>query len=277
MPRTAGSLLTSVILIAALPTFGQQEMATRDLPSPPTFSSKVNLVLVPVIVRDRKGEPIGTLKKEDFDVYDKGKLQVIEKFSVEKAGSQHVEFEPQPPTEPGAAEDRTTPFDVAERFTAFLFDDLHLSIGELMYVRQAAERHLVEGILPTERVALFSTSGRTSLDLTSDREAIVAKLRTITPNGQAGDSRRDCPPMTYYMADFIVNKNDPAALNAATADTLACANMDPATMMSQARAQAESQAQRTVSLGEADSRLAIINLKNVIRRLATMNSVSGKM
>src|ERR1700689_1225518 len=59
------------------------EVTQRDAPF--TFSTPVNLVLVPVVVRDREGHAIGTLKKEDFQLFDNGKLQELSKFSVEKA------------------------------------------------------------------------------------------------------------------------------------------------------------------------------------------------
>ena len=51
------------------------EVTQRDTPF--TFSAGVNLVQVPVVVRDREGHAIGTLKKEDFQLFDKGKLQEI--------------------------------------------------------------------------------------------------------------------------------------------------------------------------------------------------------
>src|SRR5579863_481448 len=57
------------------------EMVSHD--AAPTFSSKVNLVLVPVVVRDRNGKAIGNLTKDDFRLFDKGKPQVISRFSVE--------------------------------------------------------------------------------------------------------------------------------------------------------------------------------------------------
>src|SRR5437763_14568738 len=57
------------------------EMTTRD--SPATFRTKVNLVLVPVVVRDRVGHAVGTLQKEDFQLFDKGKPRIISRFSVE--------------------------------------------------------------------------------------------------------------------------------------------------------------------------------------------------
>jgi hypothetical protein len=46
----------------------------------------VNLISVPVVIRDSKGRAIGNLRQEDFQVFDKGKLQVITKFSIETGG-----------------------------------------------------------------------------------------------------------------------------------------------------------------------------------------------
>src|SRR5579863_2964997 len=60
------------------------EMTSRETPA--TFKARVNLVLVPVVVRDGKGLAVGNLQKEDFQLFDKGKVQVISRFSVEKAG-----------------------------------------------------------------------------------------------------------------------------------------------------------------------------------------------
>src|SRR6202453_3065037 len=73
----------AVMICPAQPTQTTAEMTQRDAPF--TFSTGVNLVLVPVVVRDREGRAIGTLKKEDFQLFDKGKLQEISKFSIEKA------------------------------------------------------------------------------------------------------------------------------------------------------------------------------------------------
>jgi hypothetical protein len=53
-------------------------------PDTPTFQSKVNLVLVPVVVRDSHGRAIGNLTKDDFQLFDKGKPQTIISFSMVK-------------------------------------------------------------------------------------------------------------------------------------------------------------------------------------------------
>src|SRR5271157_5750573 len=68
---------------AAAPQTQTAEVSQRDTPF--TFSTSVNLVPVPVVVRDAQGHAIGTLKKEDFQLFDRGKPQEILKFSVEKA------------------------------------------------------------------------------------------------------------------------------------------------------------------------------------------------
>src|SRR5580704_5840190 len=77
-------LLFGVVAVAQTAPRNAPEMTTHDAPA--TFSTKVNLVMVPVVVRDAKGKAIGTLQKEDFQLFDKGKPQVISKFSLEKAG-----------------------------------------------------------------------------------------------------------------------------------------------------------------------------------------------
>src|SRR5258708_39192681 len=61
------------------------EIATHDAPA--TFKSKVNLVVVPTVVRDNKGHAVGNLTKEDFQLFDKGKPQIISRFTVEKSGA----------------------------------------------------------------------------------------------------------------------------------------------------------------------------------------------
>src|SRR4051794_21872256 len=50
--------------------------------TPPTFRGGTDLVLVPVVVRDRHGDPVGNLSQRDFQLYDDGKSQIITTFSA---------------------------------------------------------------------------------------------------------------------------------------------------------------------------------------------------
>src|SRR4029077_2104045 len=64
------------------------EVSTRD--TPPTFRVRVNLVLVRVVVRDSNGKVVSNLKKEDFQLSDNRKPQVISTFSTETPESHKV-------------------------------------------------------------------------------------------------------------------------------------------------------------------------------------------
>src|SRR5262252_11093575 len=61
------------------------EVSTKDTNT--TFKLRVNLVQVRVVVRDENGKPVENLKRDDFQVYDQGKPQVISTFGIETAQS----------------------------------------------------------------------------------------------------------------------------------------------------------------------------------------------
>ena len=83
--------LVSLTALVCLGSAGQTpEMATHD--SQPTFTTRSNLVLVRVVVRDREGHVNGNLQKEDFQLFDKGKAQFISKFSLEKTAARKTEL-----------------------------------------------------------------------------------------------------------------------------------------------------------------------------------------
>jgi hypothetical protein len=52
-----------------------------------TFKLRVSLVQVHVIVRGNAGKPLEGLRKEDFQLFDNGKLQPITTFAVENGQS----------------------------------------------------------------------------------------------------------------------------------------------------------------------------------------------
>src|ERR1700674_5715261 len=77
------------------------EVSTRD--TPPTFRVRVNLVLLRVVVRDSNGKVVTNLKKEDFQLSDNRKPQVISTFSTETPESHKVApITPSPAPDPGA-------------------------------------------------------------------------------------------------------------------------------------------------------------------------------
>ncbi len=154
------------------------EMATRDEPT--AFQAKVNLVMVPVVVRNTQGRAIGNLSKVDFQLFDKGKPQEISRFTVEKIGAPGGK-ESKALDKPAAmAGEKETPVVVPERFVAYLFDDVHLNSSDLARVRDAAERHMAT-LEPTDRAAVYAISGEVNLDFTDNQAKLHEALLRVRP------------------------------------------------------------------------------------------------
>ena len=89
-----------------------------------------------------------------------------------------------------------------DRFVAYLFDDLHMNLAELTYTRDAAKRQIDSTLHTTERAAIFTTSGRQTMDFTGDKEKLHTALEAIDPKGAAAAKdfqQIDCPPVTYFL------------------------------------------------------------------------------
>jgi VWFA-related protein len=278
-PSVAVVVPCLVWCFVALPT-GAQTQAAGDQNSaevsshetPATFKSKVNLVLVPVVVRDAQGRAVRNLKQEDFQILDRGKPRVISKFSVEKSEHQVTGGKESPAgnaaeTPPGASAVPVAP----ERYVAYLFDDVHLVFGDLVRVRDATDRHLAS-LESTDRAAIFSTSGQTTLDFTDDRAKLHETLLRLQPRPVARSAVTECPDVSYFQADLIQNKNDQQAFQAAVADAMNCMRLDPAqpTSLPIAQGAARSGASRAMSNGDSETRLSLNVVRDVVRRISAM-------
>ena len=256
-----------------IPAANAPEMTT-SADQPVTFKSKVNLVMVPVVVRDAKGEVLGNLTKADFQLFDKGKKQEITQFTVEKVGAQPPQ--PAAPAEtPGAEPEQTAPAPIAPvKFVAYVFDDVHLNLGDIPQVQEAAGR-TIDALQPTARAAIFTTSGQGVVDFTGDRAKLHDALLKLRPRPIGRSGAQQCPDVSYYMADLMANKYDllnyggNPPLQAATAETMACMGLDQ-NQIQTAISLSQSAAREALNAGEHESRSSLIVLKDITRRVALM-------
>ena len=247
------------------------EVATHDTPA--TFRVRVNLVLVRVVVRDSTGKVVQNLHSEDFALTDNRKPQVISFFNIDTPAAK-----PMPVT---AAESTTgdssgstpgTPAPaVPQRFVSILYDDVHMAIEDTATVRDAMTR-VYGSLAPTDRIGVFSTSGQTTQDFTSDQEAIKRALNGLLPRPPIGGAihANPCPDISYYQADLIENKRDQQAMEVAVVETLDCAFGGDQTKMAMARAMAQSAVFRALNEGDSESEFAYRHIEDALRRLSGM-------
>ena len=245
-----------------------EEVSSRDTPA--TFKVRVNLVLVRVVVRDAHGKIVPNLKKEDFQLFDNRKVQTISSFSVETPETRTASAVASTAAESSSADVTAGKAVVLpQRFVSMVFDDVHLSMEDAVFVRDSATRFF-EGLAASDRVSLSTTSGQLTQEFTDDHDKLTKALLGITPRPLTGAGFHDCPDVSYYQADLIVNRSDQQALGVATEDAIQCAFNGDATMRAAAQGLAQSAANRMVVQGDSETQYAYRHLDEVVRRLANM-------
>jgi VWFA-related protein len=239
------------------------EIVAHD--SPATFKVRVNLVLVRVVVRDDKGKVVSNLKKEDFQLFDNRKPQVISSFSTETPASHATALNKGPAETTSEPTTEKAP-ELPHRFVALYFDDLHLSTQDVMLSRQAATK-LFNALQAGDRFAIASTSGQVQQDFTADREKLDDALKRILPRLSTQGSPSDCPPMTNYEAYKILDVRDPTAIQVAVQDVLHCL---PGADARTAQNMAEAAAQRELDFEESQLQITYQNLEALIRRMSAL-------
>lgn len=202
------SLLLSLVGIAlwSCPLIGQknqQQPAQGD--SSYQLKLQSNLVLVRVVVRDAKGDPIRGLTKEDFRLLDQGKEQSITQFD-EEPGTNPSATPVAAAASAGSASAAAPPVS-GPRFIALYFDDLNSSDADLMQARDAAEQYLATSLQPNDRVAIF-TAEKILSNFTADPRQIQQALAQLHASTRGPAREHPCPDLTDYQANEILHTND---------------------------------------------------------------------
>jgi VWFA-related protein len=228
----------------------------------PTLKVESNLVLVRAVVRDAQGHTVKGLKKEDFKLFDRGKLQSITQFEEESP----AEAPPTPVT--AAVPGQPAP---PERFLAFYFDNLNTPAGALMQGRDAADRLLAAGLRPQDRVAIFTVDKMLS-DFTSDPKQIHEALGQIHPSPREQGRSMECPDLSDYQAMQILNTSggdhNSGAWILALAELKTCGGGDAPPLMQ--IKQIEFQARQVVENSQTSTVVNLQQFEQVVRFISNL-------
>jgi VWFA-related protein len=159
------------------------------------------LVLANVVVRDKKGNLVRDLKKEDFTLFEDGKKQEISTFDfenvdeLETAGGAEktITGEAVPAGPAGVLRKSDTPVMDARdrRVIVFFFDFSAMEPEQIDRCVDAAKKYINAQMQPADVVALVSlaTNMRVDLDFTDDKPKILSVLSAYSSGeGQGFDS-----------------------------------------------------------------------------------------
>ncbi len=213
--KRATRLAVLVTAAGCLAAIGGLRAQTPGGQPAPVFHGGTELVLVNVVARDKKGQFVRDLKREDFVVLEDGKPQAIQRSEYEQLArnprparalstaapprSRALPAQPAPapegplPEGPSPAKPALTPAEARAQFDGrrliVLFFDLTSMQPEEATRALDSARHYVDGKLtPSDLVSVvtLSTTWKVALDFTDDRERIDHTLDQLNPNGGFG-------------------------------------------------------------------------------------------
>ncbi|HEX6162827.1 MAG TPA: VWA domain-containing protein [Vicinamibacterales bacterium] len=170
MRQATVTLLIAVLMAAA----GHAQSGATSTSPQASFKTGVNLVEIHAVVTDGRGEFVRGLTKDDFEIYESGRLQTPTVFDLVDA-PMAMRASSAAPIDPDV---RATKARFDGRLFIIVLDDLHTATLRSQLVRRAArqfvERHVADGDL----AAVVHTSGRTDAaqELTPSRRLLLAAV-----------------------------------------------------------------------------------------------------
>lgn len=172
--RSLAAAVTFWWLAAPLPLDIAQNAGPQGQP---VLRVTTRLVVLNVVVHDKKGAPVTRLTRADFTILDGGKKQEVAVFSVEASPGVHGHPEPLPADvfSNRVGEQGAIPTSVA----VILLDGLDTQLEDQVYARGQMMKFLAQ-LQPQDRVALYVLGQRglsVIQDFTSDPAPLIEAIR----------------------------------------------------------------------------------------------------
>jgi VWFA-related protein len=209
--KIAAFACASLLLQFGAPSFAQQAQPQppegQDQTKSPASSIRVTteLVLANVVVRDKKGNLIRDLKKEDFTLYEDGKKQQISTFDFENVDQLETAGAAEQTVTGETAAEATGPAGVLKKSTApvmnardrrvivLFFDFSAMEPDQIDRCVDSAKKYINAQMRPADIVALvsLSTNMRVDLDFTDDKPKILSVLSSYSSDSGQGFAMGD--------------------------------------------------------------------------------------
>lgn len=238
----------------------------------PAVRVQANLVDVRVVVRDHNRMPVSGLSREDFQIFDNGKPQVISTFIVDQRPTPAPAPADAPPDAPSKPDRKAAPAPPAEnreRFIALFVDDWNMPLDDLGPARTAAELFVKQSLQPGDRVGMFTSSSLVSLDFTTDADKLLSTLARLLPQQKLEKGEDFCPRISTYQAYLIASVRSRDALTLAFEEGVAdgCLRGMPRPM---AEATVQTKAERMWMRAEIAAQETLASIENIVQQMAKL-------
>jgi VWFA-related protein len=179
------SLPIRFVLIAVLtwnlaigPTVLLAQETPTDIPSL-TIRSNTRLVLVDVVVTDKKGQPVTGLKAEDFTVEENGKKQKVSIFVPPGVANRTAPIPP-PPGVLSNLPENMSPQGVP---TVLLLDAMNSPFKDQAYARSQMLKYVLEEAQIGRPIAILTLTDKLHVlqQFTSDPQVLVTAIKNLRP------------------------------------------------------------------------------------------------
>lgn len=267
-----------VVALSALSTIvsalNPQDKASTEQQEP-SFRLKAELVETRVVVTDRKRNVIKNLNKEDFEVFENDKGQVVSFFSAENLSGAKDQSRPSQAVEKREPSGSTPAASTPGRTIVLFIDTLHLSTTSLLQTRETLLKFINERLTENDVAAVVTSGSNLGIfgQFTQDKQV----LRNAISRLSASPESRPNTLYTPYLASRVENEAHqdigefPPALDVAMNIVRAEESLsDDPRLQDIVRSIALSRAREIIAEATYRRRSTLLTLKAVAERLAGM-------